>query len=223
MKKQIKMAVLAVVAVATAATSHGAANNGDLLVGFTVGTGNDLVYDLGATVTAGQQWNLSALLSGYNLNNVSWGVVGNTLVGGTSRIVYTTRGSSPLAVGQGLGNSINTADGSLFVPFATAGAGQFVTPASTSANSWNVQTVNPTLPGQYKNVYGSPNMTGIGQIQFWQAQANLSAPVGLDNFKLDANGILTYGSVPEPATFGILGGLGVLAMAFRHQLRRIRA
>ena len=77
--------VLVAIAVGVVLTSAQAATyNGDLLIGFTTQSGNDVIYDLGAesSLVNGETWNLSSLLSGYNLNNVNWGVIGDKNISG---------------------------------------------------------------------------------------------------------------------------------------------
>jgi len=233
MKTQIKTAIVAL-ALAAATSAQAATYNGDLLIGFSSTTGNDVIYDLGsfASLVNGQQWNLSSLLGAYTLSTVNWGVVGNSTTAanggiGTSRQIWTTRNGTPGPVtGNPMGASINTADGSMYLGFATAGAGQSLSILSTDDNSWNHQTINPTLTGQYLNVYGNPNTVGLSSIALWAATANNSAPTQLLNFSLGANGIVTYGTVgvvPEPGTYGALAGAGLLVVSLTNKLRRKQA
>src|SRR5262249_19174324 len=149
--------------------AQAAGYNNDLIIGFTSTSGNDVLFDLGSfgSLFDGKTWNLSSLLSGYDLTTVHWGVVGNTSASGVNRVIYTTFNATPATAGAGTGSSVNTADGALYSSFVTAGAGNSATISSTQDNSWNHQTLNPTLPTQYKNAYEDPNMVGLGQINFW--------------------------------------------------------
>jgi hypothetical protein len=225
MKKQTKATLIALAIVSATAASQAAAYNNDLIIGFSSTTGNDLLYDLGSvgSLTAGETWNLSSLLSGYNLSTVNWGVVGNSSASGTSRVLYTTFGSSPATAGNGRGTSINGADGALYSNFATAGAGQFALVDSTTDNSWNRQTINPTLTTQYLNAWESPNQVGTGSINFWAVQANSSAGTQDQFFTLGSDGVVTFAAVPEPSTYGLFAGAGLLAVCLRNQFRRKQA
>src|SRR5689334_9049852 len=94
-----------------ASTAHAQYTSGDLVVGFTLGSGNDLVYDLGkySTFTDGQTWSLNSALTSApgsyaNLNNLNWGVLGTISLGLSSSLktVYSTvpdgQGSVPVNV-----------------------------------------------------------------------------------------------------------------------------
>lgn len=227
MKKQTKATLIALAIVSAATASQAAAYNNDLIIGFSSTTGNDLLYDLGSfgSLTAGETWNLSSLLSGYNLSTVNWGVVGNSSASGTSRVLYTTFASAPATAGNGKGTSINSADGALYSNFATAGAGNSASVDSTTDNSWNHQTINPTLTTQYLNAWENPNQVGTGSINFWSVQANSSAGVQDGTFSLGSGGIVTFDavSVPEPSTYGLCAGAGLLALCLRNQFRRKQA
>ena len=76
MKNQTKATLIAIAIAGATAASHAAAYNNDLIIGFSSTSGNDLLYDLGSfsSLSQGETWNLSALLSGYNLSTVNWGV-----------------------------------------------------------------------------------------------------------------------------------------------------
>jgi len=42
-------------------------------------------------------------------------------------------------------------------------------------------------------------------------------------FTLDSQGTVTFGAVPEPSLYGLLGGAGLLGVCFRNQFRRKQA
>src|SRR5437868_6768805 len=107
MKKTIKATMIALAIAGTASAVQAATYNNDLIIGFSSTSGNDLLYDLGSfgSLTAGEQWNLSSLLGGYNLNTVNWGVVGNSSASGTSRVLYSTFNSTPANAGNARGTS----------------------------------------------------------------------------------------------------------------------
>jgi len=230
MKKQIRSVLLAAAGLAVVTSAQAATYNGDLLVGFTSGTGNDLVYDLGsfASLVNGEQWHLGAtglnLLSAYNLNTVQWGVVGNNLLNLNNRTLYTTFGSTPVSLNGSQGNAVNGNVGAIYGSFGTAGAGQSASIPSGNANSWATETTSVAPGNTYINNFENPNTTGLSSITFWTEHVNQSAVQGLD-FSLDSTGTLTYGTVavPEPTTYGLIAGAGLLAVSFRNQFRRKQA
>ncbi|HEX4265939.1 MAG TPA: hypothetical protein VH597_16515 [Verrucomicrobiae bacterium] len=193
MTKINKLALLAGV-VGFVTSAHAAGYTGDLLIGFSDGVGNDVIYDLGAptVITDGANWNLASVTSTFMLTTVNWGVVGNTLVNGANRLCYTTFNITPLPLGAGAASQINTDDKALYTTFTTAGAGQHITIAPTEDNSWNRQTINPTLDVQYANEWENPNIVGTTSFKFWRVQADTSAPILLGTFNLAANGVLTF-------------------------------
>src|SRR5437763_13561434 len=85
-------------------------SSGDLVVGFTSGAGNDLIYDLGkvSNFTDGETWNLNSALTSSpgsfsTLGNLNWGGVGAISLGLSSSLktVYST-----VPTGQGTPVSI---------------------------------------------------------------------------------------------------------------------
>jgi len=227
MKKQTKATLIALAIVGVAATSHAAAYNNDLIIGFSSTTGNDLLYDLGSfsSLSQGETWNLSSLLGSYNLNTVNWGVIGNTSQTLQNRTIYTTFNSAPGTVNSGIGSQLNSDTTSIYGNFATGGQGNSASVDSTTDNSWNHQTLNPTLPGQYKNEYENPNQVGVGSINFWTGKAS-GADLTQDSFfTLDSSGTVTFGTaaVPEPSTYGLFAGAGLLVVCLRNQFRRKQA
>ena len=196
--------VLVAIAVGVVLTSAQAATyNGDLLIGFTTQSGNDVIYDLGAesSLVNGETWNLSSLLSGYNLNNVNWGVIGDKNISGVRYVWSTTSGFTPDPVaGTAAWTKINTGIGSIYQNFGTAGAGQSLSIASTDDNSWNMQTINGGLGAQFINAYGNPNVVGPTTDSLYSMIADGSNPTLVGSFTLAANGVVTFntGSTPPP-------------------------
>jgi hypothetical protein len=227
MKKHYKAALLAVLGLASLSAAQAATYpKGDLIVGFTIGSagaGTDLIYDLGQTssLTDGQSWDLSSLLTGYNLNNVQWGVIGNTT---SPRVDWTTTdGTQAATVGTlTLFNGLNSIDGGIYSFFGTAGAGQYAVVDYSEQNSWYSQTVSPTLTTQYKTMYEDPNVTGLTTATLWNA-AYQTTPTEMGSFTLNGSGVLSFNvtPVPEPSTMGLFSaGAGMLVLAWRNKSRR---
>ena len=207
MLNQTKLAILAATLAAGVGASQAATYNGDLLIGFSTGVGNDVIYDLGAesSLTDGQSWNLSSLLTGYNLNNVNWGVIGDKNIGGV-RYVWTSRDPTgalpdPIPNASFWGN-LDTCSKAIYSNFGSAGAGQSLTISATDDNSWNEQTINGALPTQYVNVYANPDLLGIATNNFYGMVATNQPPQLVGHFSLASNGMLTFhlpSSGPPPA------------------------
>lgn len=223
MKRQVRVALLAAAALAVVASTRAATYTGDLLIGFTSQSGNDFILDLGqaSTLTSGQSFNLSSQLSGFNLSTVHWGVIGDRNVGGV-RTAWTTIGAgSPNTIANlSIWGSIDTATKSIYQNFAVGGANDQFTIGATDDNSWNQQTINGSLTTQYHNAYEDPNFVGTGSANFYSLVANGSAANPLGTFTLSSGGILTFTAVPEPSTYGILAGVGLLALSLRRQFAK---
>lgn len=219
MKSAYKIALATVLGLASMAKAK--ADSYDLLVGFTVQSGNDLIYDIGpvSQLTDGKTWDLSSLLSGYNLNNVQWGVVGdaNSQDGFNPQATWvTTGGSTPTLInGSSAFDYIQTPIDALEEnsPFnGLSMPGQSATVSSSDQNSWNQQTINGTLPTQFFNAYGgaagAPNLTGPASDTLWQVLDDNSAPTRLGSFTLSSGGVLTFNvnaPTPPPPPPQILG------------------
>jgi hypothetical protein len=185
--------------------------NNDLLIGFTKQSGNDLIYDLGAasSLTNGQTWNLVSLLSGYTLSTVNWGVIGDKQVSGLRYAWMTTDGTFlPIPVpSTSAWGKLNTATSSIYQNMSAAGAGQYVSIASSDDNSWNSQTINPSLTTQYANVQGNPNVVGLTSDSYYSMIATNQPPQLAGKFTLAANGVVTFNTVantpPAPTIVSI--------------------
>jgi hypothetical protein len=215
MKKQIR-AVLLGAALAATAQTHAATYTGDLLLGFTSQSGNDFIYDLGqaSSLFSGETFNLSSPLAGFNLSTVHWGVIGDKNVLGTRTAWTTTGGLAPSSVpSTAAWGTLDTATKSVYQNFPLGGAGDSFSISASDDNSWNQQTINGSLTTQYHNVYGDPNVIGLGSDNFYSLVANGSAPTLLGNFSLSANGVVTFATVPEPATY-VLAGVGLFGLSF---------
>lgn len=179
---------------------------GDLLAGFTVGSGNDLIVNLGPAGTAlvnGNSWNLSSLLAGFNTGNfssASWGVVG---VSNSPNRVYSTCLGTPLTVPN------LTAFNQARTPLTGLGANLVGstgsgTPLASAASSWYNQTVVAN-PNSFRSGYDNPNTSSSGPatVNFFSAVMSASSVTQVGTFTLSAAGMLTFNTnsavvVPPP-------------------------
>jgi len=237
MKSHLYKAAL-LVALGLAGASVAQAQNytsGDLLAGFTTGSGTDLIYDLGqeSALYNGETWtSLQTLLnSDYSgsLTTLSWGVIGNGPASGSPRTLWSTTAQYTRAGtvhGSQAFNQINNATGALANNFSGASAlGSSATVPATGpsdSTSWNVETTSAaTVPTDYINVYENPNVTGLAVADLSAINNDGSTPTVQGNFALGSDGSLTFTqAVPEPTTFGLLGGGALLLLAFRNKLSR---
>lgn len=194
-KKEVRTILLAAAVFALAISGRAATYSGDLLVGFTVQSGNDFIMDLGqaTSLTSGQTFNLSSQLAGFNLSTVRWGVVGDKNVGGTRTVWTTISGLLPNTVpNTATWGTIDTATRAIYQGFTTGGAGDQFTIAATEDNSWNQQTVNGNLPTQYHNAYEDPNIIGTSTANFYSLISTGSPPTLVGTFTLSSGRILTF-------------------------------
>jgi hypothetical protein len=238
MKNTIKATLIAL-AIAGVASSARATYSGDLLVGFTLQNGNDLVYDLGlaANLTDGETWSLNSLLAGanspaftLNSSSVQWGVIGSQNQSGT-RVSWATHAGSPppnvpntTTWTSAIDANTTSMAGSIGVT-TTSSPGANAAEASTLANSWNQQTIASANSGSYHKAYTNPNTTGYSTVDFYKNIANNTAAVQLGSFSFDNTGTLTFDavSVPEPSMYGMFAAAGVLLVGLRNQFRRKQA
>jgi hypothetical protein len=237
MNYQIKTMVLAAVSVASlATTAHaqqslgGIYTQGDLLAGFTTGSGTDLILNLGteSTLADGQFWDITTLVgssvpSGLfsNPSTLMFGVIGDNSGPNT---IFTTVAGSALPNHFASQSAFNTADTALSgAGTLLGGSSGFGTPATTASGtaSWFGQTVGGGT-GTIKTSYGNPEgSAGQTSLNFYNvAQGTAGARTLQASFVLSQNGggdeILTY-VVPEPSPAVLAGFAGLVALWARNR------
>jgi len=243
MKNSYKAALLAALGLAAVASANAAAYTpGDLLVGFTTASGNDLIFDLGSessvingTASYAALDSLLASTYGTSLSGVSWGVIGNTANSLTARTIFTTtvQGTVPNTItGNGAFGKENTVALALAAngPSGALTVGQSATPAASSDTSWYTETLNGKLTTDYINAYENPNVVGATSADFSSVLFDGSDPVLLGDFTLGSvgsNDTFTFtaagSSVPEPSTYGLIAGAGLLIISLRNKFSRKQA
>ena len=185
---------------------------GDLIAGFTTGSGNDIIFNLGLTsseLVNGYSWNLNSLLLGNygNLNNLQWGVIG--LSSGNfvlkSSTIYTTSSSAAAIPAPNYGaNEFNAQDTDGSTIGGNIGSGGYGTDPvnDVQGTSWYENTVVGTTG--WATDYCAPNATttplnfssGSVSETFYASVIGSTSNHGTTSlngtFTLGANGILTY-------------------------------
>jgi hypothetical protein len=214
MKKQLKAVLAGFVAAAAMVTSSQAAS-GDLIVGFfKPGSPNTYVFNLGqfSALTQGENWNLASGLTGAgfgSLNGVSFGVVGYN---NTGSILYSTDASgSPDFTGV---SSFSSTRGTVDTMNNNSGS-----QAVGSGPDWWNETINPVGAGTWiANTQIDPNTVQPNGATLYRGNASGTVLESVSSFTFSTSGTLTYGiAVPEPSACSLLGGFGVLLLAFRHR------
>ena len=162
MKNLYKSALLAALGLASVTAVQAASYNGDIIIGFTSTSGNDLFADLGtvANLTDGENFAISGL-SAYTLGTVDWAAFATTPQSGSPRDSYTTASTPQTIATLTAWGNYNTAIKNMTLAFTSLGQGQTATIAASSANSMYSQTINPSVPGQYYNVIGATVSTPV--------------------------------------------------------------
>jgi hypothetical protein len=222
----------------------GAYQQGNLLAGFTTGSGNDLIVNLGSlssVLVNGNVWNLTAALSLNGISfpsftSASWGVIGVSTTGSKT---YSTAavGNTPNNINNiGNFNSVKSAAGDLGSDLnGTTGLGN---PAAANAGngSWNNGTLIGTDSLSWGANAGNPNDLVTTDLSPGNRMSEdfYFSPIGasatqtqLSQFSLgiyNGNVLLSYGlsEVPEPSTNALFlcSAGGLFLMTVRRKLSR---
>ena len=242
MKTILKTAVLASAGLALASGSAFAIGvsyaNDDVLLSFRkAGSANDLVVDLGqvSQFQTAVSFDLSTvgltsadLLSTFNnnLSGVIWSVWAGDAVNQSP--IYATRSTltpftpepaSSLAQAIGAVNSYGNNDvGGPLGTLVTGSTTEYTVSPTATYGFTKYQGTAGKINGKFE---ASTDVSGTSGY-FFDVGITGTPTVYLGDFTLNsANGDMMWnGSVPEPATYGVLAGFGVLALALRRQLSR---
>lgn len=219
MKNTYKVALLAALGLAGVSSAH-AQYTGDLLVGIAqTGSANTDVIDLGsfASLTDGETWDLTTSLAaaGITLNSSAvFGVVGYENAS-TPDQLYVTDSATPANLSNTTHFNAPKAD------VLTLGDNQGAqVSGNSSGTDWASQTEGTT--GLAGALGYNINSSVDSSAQLWTIIANNSAPSEDLTFSFTSIGsddVLQYGTaaVPEPSTYGLLAGAGLLVVALRRQ------
>ncbi len=241
MTNSYKLALLAALGLASISAQAQTYSPGDLILGiYDPAAANTLVVDLGsANSITGQtyeQWNLSTYLTAANITttaNTQYGVIGGT-AGSPNTVWATGLGSttfSSLSVAGGGSVATTLANGLANYYKVTAVGSSW----ATSSDWFNGTISNPPQSGAFNAYLGNPNSTiGTSEILYKSTNPYTTGRPAVQqpgtettylDFNLGANDVLTYGTaaVPEPSTYGLIAGVGLLALSLRNKLVRKQA
>jgi hypothetical protein len=222
-------------------------NHNDILIGFTkAGSTGDLVIDLGTASQIGvggtgpvdlnlngnvgqTSSDLLNQLTGLfgSTSVIQWGSVGGHFTSGANFAIYSTvaHGATapfaPGAPGQIMG-AVNTAGHALADIGGGVTANQAVVdPTQNFGESWTEIVAPGTLSSSFSNKYYNPDsaLASVTVEDLYVSTATSQSLLGTLTFT-SGNLVFTPVAVPEPATYGALAGLGVLALSLRRQFMR---
>lgn len=193
---------------------------GHLLLGVTQSgkntTQNDLYYDLGpvTNIVNGMTWSLNSVLAaqGYDLSQIQWGVLGDSLNGDTqfknphTGLTWYSDAQTPININGLAGfNSrqtpINTVEQAFFGGVgnakATNGQSQAIFYSGSGLGySWYEETISGVLTWWSVTGGANVNVTGINSpANIWQITDDNSAPILLGTLTLNGSGVLTFNTV----------------------------
>ncbi len=223
-------------------------NHNDILIGFTkAGSTGDLVIDLGTAAQIGvggsgavdlnangnvgqNSADLLSQLTGLfgSLNNVQWGAVGGHFTSGANFSIYSTVAHgvaspfAPGAPGQIMG-AINTAGHALGDIGGGLTANQAVVdPTQTFGESWTEIVAPGTLSSSFTSKYYNPDSSyaSVSMEDLYVSTSSSQSLLGTLTLFNTGNLVFTPVAVPEPATYSLLAGMGILVLSFRRQFIR---
>jgi hypothetical protein len=218
-------AVLAAILCASGAMTLKASSGYDLIIGFTKGSGNDYMLDIGPSVGFpypggtpifnGETWDVSSSLSGQGISPSSlfFGVIGDAIGsdGQSPQTLWvTTSGGTPPSLPNSdarfaqVDNPISTMEQQDFgggIPNYVSSQGQSCSVASGGQNSWDQQTIASPLGTSFVQSYANPNVTNSAPATLWQVPEG-GTPVKVGYFTLSTSGIVTFSTslVSTPPT-----------------------
>jgi hypothetical protein len=219
MNNMTKMTLAAVFTAAVATSAQAQYTAGDLLVGFIGnGSGNDEILNIGLVTSLyqGETWNV-----GYS-SPTAFGVIGGNFPASTYYLTTADGNGDPTQVGtasQGHNLSLNAS--TLYTQNAgLANVGGHVSVAASGTYSWTTFVDNSQASG---NTFGAhsqdPVDVSASSTAYFYSVAN-SGTATADSFFTYSDGVLEFGTAPEPATYGLLAGLGLLALSIRRQFAK---
>lgn len=209
---------------------------GDLLLGiYEPGSANTLVVDIGsyASLQNGETWSLSSYLTSAGITLDSSGQYGVIGANATTHHIYTTSTTSSLSSLSGGGaNTLSSAIGT--VGNNEGAVATTAVNASTAGADWYGQTLDYNASSSLLVTLGdyqvNANVGSSDTLYDATGSGTATHPTGTSvtdlSFNLSTDGTLTYGSissVPEPATYGLLAGAGLLIVSLRNKLSRKQA
>ena len=235
MKNSYKLALLATLGLASASAVQ--AQSADLIVGvYQPGAANTDVIDLGTAINSlynGETWDLSAsvgsvvgtLTSGTTSSSAFFGVAAyqDNGAGAGASSYYATYGrtTQTLSAADGIGSysgfqGVKGQQNSVPVGSQVAG----------TPGAWD-QQVQPVNTGSLGGALGFNPDVHVGYTaQFYDLVDDNSAPAKDGTFTFNAStDVLTYNvtAVPEPSTYGLLAGIGLLIVSLRSKFSRQQA
>jgi hypothetical protein len=191
---------------------------------------NNGTYDLSSTFNSGT-FSTAFGTDGAALSDVAAGIVGGSPSG--TKILYQTDliGDTPGTITRGKFNaSLADAQSPTIGEYASTTDGGWTTFIATSPTAGGTAAGGADLADNTGNPLGQLS-AGVLSLNLWEATASglSGAPTawadeGTFNINLN-NDTVTFSTaaVPEPSTYGLLAGVGLLGVLFRNQVSRKNA
>jgi hypothetical protein len=211
--------------------------------------GNGSLYNAGDLVTAFGSGNMANV--GFSVAGSTKGVSGYTpatayfvSINEASSSTYNSSSAYPLSTStysstretdfstaiNNVGDGAAGLDGSAFLsPLGTSPTATAVKEGSSAFDYDKLASVSPSTAITYNSGATAGSMESAQYAALWDVPQSGTGAAELGYFTFnDTTGDITYTSdissaVPEPSTYGLIAGIGLLALAFRRQLRSVIA